>query len=166
MPPLSGEEKPKSPDAAQNNPWSIDRPKPKSKETTGFSFGALEDDAKKDENFDFMGASKPKQGDSFDFMGGIKSAEKKNASSGFSWGTTPAKTADDDFWGSIGSKKSSDEGKPAHEEASDDIWAFSSSKKDVSAQALNACAMTCMLTKFWAEEEEGQDRRGRRNANI
>lgn len=106
---------------ADDSPWGINRPKPKKKETSTFSFGALgEDDGSKDAN-------------SFDFLGGSKSSETKDVGV-FSWGAPKAKTGDDDFWGNLGSKKDEppkEEEKPA-EEAADDIWGWSSTKKDVS----------------------------------
>lgn len=104
-----------------DSPWSINRPKPKKKETSTFSFGALdEDDGTKDAN-------------SFDFLGGSKSTETKDVGV-FTWGAPKVKTGDDDFWGSLGNKKDEppkEPEKPA-EEAADDIWGFSSTKKDVS----------------------------------
>lgn len=123
MPKPVEEEKPKSPDPVDDNPWSINRGKPK--KTTTFSFGSFEDaDNTKDEKIDFLGS-------------GSKTTEKKDLG-GFSWGTPAAKTGDDDFWGNLGKNKSTDD-KPkeeeklvASQEASDDIWGFSSTKKDVS----------------------------------
>lgn len=110
-------EKPKSPDPVVDNPW-----KPKNKTT--FNFGALDqDEEKKDDAFDFLGAAS-------------KPSERKNLG-GFSWGaTSTAKTGDDDFWGSLSKNKSADdkpkEEKPAAtEEAADDVWGWASAKKDV-----------------------------------
>lgn len=140
MPKPAEDENPASADPPQdNNPWSINRAKPKKTETSAFSFGSLDEgDEMQDESFDFMGTSKPKENkeESFDFMGSIKPMEKKDAGTTFSWGATPAKTAGDDFWGNIGDKKPKEEEKSADAEASDDIWGFSSSKKDVSAYVL------------------------------
>lgn len=110
-----------------DSPWGINRPKPKKKETSTFSFGALgEDDGSKDAN-------------SFDFLGGSKSSETKDVGA-FSWGAPKAKTGDDDFWGGLNNKKDEapkEEEKPA-EEAADDIWGWSSSKKDVSASCVHS----------------------------
>lgn len=103
-----------------DSPWGINRPKPKKKETSTFSFGALdEDDGSKDANsFDFLGGSKPESKDV-----GV-----------FTWGAPKPKTGDDDFWGGLSNKKDEppkELEKPV-EEAADDIWGFSSTKKDVS----------------------------------
>ncbi|POS75914.1 hypothetical protein DHEL01_v205700, partial [Diaporthe helianthi] len=102
-----------------DSPWGINRPKPKKKETSTFSFGALgEDDGTKDAN-------------SFDFLGGSKPSETKGGGA-FSWGAPKAKTGGDDFWGSLSNQKPEapkEEEKPA-EEAADDIWGWTSSKKD------------------------------------
>ncbi|KAJ4422880.1 hypothetical protein N0V82_002405 [Gnomoniopsis sp. IMI 355080] len=114
------EDKPKSLETVEDNPWGINRGKPK-KQTTTFNFGSFDEgESKKEDSFDFLGTSEPK--------------EKKDVGA-FTWGLPAAKTADDDFWGKIGDKKSTDdkpkeEEKAADAEASDDIWGFSSSKKD------------------------------------
>lgn len=104
-----------------DSPWGINRPKPKKKETSTFSFGALdEDDGSKDPN-------------GFDFLGGGKSSESKDVGV-FSWGAPKTKTGDDDFWGNLNNKKDEppkEPEKPA-EEPADDIWGWSSTKKDVS----------------------------------
>lgn len=128
------EEKPQSPETVEDNPWGINRGKPKKKTTTTFSFGSFDEgESKKEDSFDFLGSSEPKEKEaSFDILGTNK--PKKDVG-GFSWGVPAAKTADDDFWGNIGDKKSTDdkskeEEKAADAEASDDIWGFSSSKKD------------------------------------
>lgn len=124
------EEKPKPPDTVEDNPWSINRGKAK-KKTTTFDFGSFgQDEETKDEPIDFLGSS--------------KSNEKKDLG-GFSWGVPAAKTTDDDFWGNLGKNKGADdepkeEEKPAAtEEASDDIWGWSSTKKEVSLQHRLAC---------------------------
>lgn len=128
------EEKLNSSDPVEDNPWDINRGKPKKKTTTTFSFGSFdESESKKEESFDFLGASEPKAKEqSFDFMGSSKPKEKKDVS-GFTWGAPAAKTVDDDFWSNIGDKKSTDDKskeqeKAADGEASDDIWGFSSKK--------------------------------------
>lgn len=105
-----------------DSPWGINRPKPKKKEASTFSFGALdEDDGSKDAS-------------TFDFLGGSKAPGTKDVGA-FTWGApAKVKTGDDDFWGSLGNKKDEppkEPEKPA-EEAADDIWGFSSTKKDVS----------------------------------
>lgn len=109
-----------------DSPWGINRPKPKKKTTSTFSFGAIgEDDGTKDSN-------------SFDFLGGSKPSDKKDTGV-FSWGAATQKTGDDDFWGSINNKKDEppkEPEKPA-EEASDDIWGWSSTKKEASLIAFN-----------------------------
>lgn len=117
------EEKSRPPDPVDDNPWSINRGKPK-KKTTTFDFGSFgQDEENKDEPLDFLGSS--------------KSNEKKDLG-GYSWGVPAAKTADDAFWGNLGENKAADdkpkeEEKPAAtQEASDDIWGWSSTKKDVS----------------------------------
>jgi hypothetical protein len=108
---------------AYDSPWGINRPNPKKKETSTFSFGAIgEDDGSKDANtFDFLGGNKP------------SASETKNVGA-FSWGPPKTKMGEDDSWGSLDNKKDEppkEEEKPT-EEAADDIWGFSSSKKDVS----------------------------------
>lgn len=130
------EEKPNSPDRFEDNPWGINRGKPKKKTTTTFSFGSFEEsEPQKEESFDFLGAreSRTKE-EPLNFLGTSKPKEKKDVG-GFSWGVPAAKTVDNDFWGSTGDKTSTDdkpteEDKSADVEASDDIWGFSSAKKD------------------------------------
>lgn len=140
IPKPAEEEKPIASDLAQTNPWSIDRAKPKKKEPSSFSFGALDEG---DGNFDFMTSAKPKEKEeSFGFIGSTKSSEKKDIGSTFSWGA-PITKKSDDFWGNIGDKKPAEEEQPADAEASDDIWGFSSSKKDVSAWSFKFYARFC-----------------------
>lgn len=119
--PKETEEKPKSPDPVDENPWSINRAKPKKKTTTTFNFGS------------FGEIEDPKE-ETIDFLGNKKSNEKKDLG-GFSWGVSTAKTTDDDFWGNLGNNKTSDDSakgpeKPP-EDAADDAWGWSSTKKEV-----------------------------------
>ncbi|KAI3397947.1 hypothetical protein diail_10023, partial [Diaporthe ilicicola] len=104
---------------ADDSPWGINRPKPKKKTTSTFSFGAVDE---ADGNAGLNG---------FDFLGGSKPSEKKD-NSVFSWGVSKPTTGDDDCWGGLSNKKDElpkEPEKPA-EEASDDIWGFSSTKKE------------------------------------
>lgn len=118
--PKAAEEKPKSPDPVDDNPWSINRGKPKKKTTTTFNFGS------------FNETEDPKE-ETIDFLGTGKSSEKKDLG-GFSWGVPAAKTADDDFWGNLGKNKTSDDSKEIEkptEDATDDAWGWASTKKEV-----------------------------------
>lgn len=128
--PKEQEEKSKSPDAADENPWSINRGKP-NKKTTTFSFGSF-------------GESEDAKEDTIDFLGTGKTKEKKDLG-GFSWGAPAAKTADDDFWGNLGTNKTSDKTtkeaeKPA-EDAIDDAWGWSSTKKEVRSLFVLMCLL-------------------------
>lgn len=117
------DEQPKSPAPVEDNPWGVKSGKTKKTTTSTFNFGSFDQvDETKDEPIDFLGSS--------------KSTEKKEIG-GFSWGVPTAKSADSDFWGNLNpaddhTKK--EEEPAATQEASDDIWGFSSTKKDVSLQ--------------------------------
>lgn len=123
--PNAVEEKPISPEpVVDDNPWSINRGKPKKKTTSTFNFGSFDeaDEVKHESTIDFLGSSKP--------------AEKKDLG-GFAWGAPAAKPAEDDFWNNLGKPKTAEKTKveeaptPAQEPV-DDIWGWGSAKKDVS----------------------------------
>lgn len=151
--PREAEEKPKSPDPVDENPWSINRGKPKKKITTGFSFGS------------FGESEEPKE-DTIDFLGTAKTNEKKDLG-GFSWGAPATKTADNDFWANLGKNTTSDDstkdaGKPA-QDATDDAWGWTSTKNEVGYLFLHNNEY--MLTNVFAEEEK-EDRHRRGNTSL
>lgn len=137
------DEKPKSPDPVDENPWSINRNKPKKKTTSTFNFGSF-------------GETEDSKEDTIDFLGASKSNEKKDLG-GFSWGAPAAKTTDDDFWRDLGKGAE----KPA-QEATDDAWGWASTKKDVRVTVIPLRSLEFTLTTICVEEEE-EDRRGRGN---
>ncbi|KUI53791.1 hypothetical protein VP1G_01099 [Cytospora mali] len=111
------EEKPKDP-PVDDNPWSIDRPKPKKKTTSNFTFGDLDEEGTKDSaEAGSSGSNKP--------------AEKKDIG-GFPWGDSNTNKPIDDAWGNMVSKKNDTPKEPEKlaGEASDDIWGWSSTKKE------------------------------------
>lgn len=149
------EEKSKSSDPVDDNPWSINRGKPKKKTTTTFNFGS------------FGETEEPKE-ETIDFLGTGKSDDKKDLG-GFSWGVSAAKTADDDFWGNLGKNKNSDDSyketeKPT-EDTTDDAWGWATSKKEVGFSITLSRHFERILTNSCAEEEE-EDRYYRGHTGI
>lgn len=140
--PKPAEEKPKSPNQADDNPWSINRGKPNKKNTTTFNFGSFDeaDNTKEDAIVDFLGTTKSaeKKDGIVDFLGTTKSTEKKDLGD-FAWGSSTAKIGGDNSWGNMDKKNNPDndlkETKTWTGEASDDIWGWNSTKKDVSSIA-------------------------------
>lgn len=144
MPKPVEEEQTKSPEPVDDNPWSINRGKPK-KKTTTFSFGSFDEaDNAKDESIDFLGSNS-------------NTTEKKDPV-GFSWGAPAAKTGEVDFCGNLGKNesmddKSKDEDKPiVSQEVSDDIWGFSSTKKDVCYPVLPVSDGTCINSALYRKK--------------
>lgn len=126
------DEQPKPPASGDNNPWGVQSGKSK-QTTSAFAFGSFDQaDETKDEPLDFLGSS--------------KLTDKKEVGA-FSWGAPTPKTADNAFWGKSNSPDvHSTEGAKlaATQEASDDIWGFSSIKKDVSLQDCSAARVVAV----------------------
>lgn len=133
--PMEDTSKPTEP-VVDDNPWSINRGKPKKKTTSTFNFGSFDqtDEAKNEPAIDFLGDSKP--------------AEKKDLG-GFAWGAPASKTADSNFWNNLGDSKAAEEKAKVEDTAAaaqepvDDIWGWGSAKKDVSVEEFVYTMCTC-----------------------
>jgi hypothetical protein len=142
-----------------NNPWSLNRGKPK-KKNTSFSFAALDEDEKEKEP-DHL--AEKKEDNAFDFgFTSVNKKDKKKKKNTFGDfeepkeepAPTPAveEPAADDDWGGWGTAKTKKKGKkvvepdpPKAEETkvvepapAEDEWAFGGSKKDKKKKGKNA----------------------------